>query len=277
MTPNIIRSSAPLFVDTDNALGSDRGDVDDGFALAALFTSRRPVSAIASVWGNASEPESHRNSIALAHVCGGQGQFARGAGAAGGRRTPASRLLACASEPSRVLALGPLTNVAAALEENPSSIAELITVGSNLSSWGRWPPYFPHEFNLTQDPWATRTVMQATCPITVVPLDVASRLRADSKSLARLPGAVGEYLRDGSRRWLRRNYWRGRRSFAVWDLVAAMYVLSPDLFRVEARAASARANGGVSYRDSGRIVQVIVDYVPSTVWQVFETLVSGLG
>ena len=44
-----------LLIDSDNAAGSPRGDVDDAFAIAALLRSGLPVAALASVAGNTSE------------------------------------------------------------------------------------------------------------------------------------------------------------------------------------------------------------------------------
>jgi inosine-uridine nucleoside N-ribohydrolase len=45
----------PIFIDSDNALGSPCGDVDDAFAIAALLRSGVPVAALASASGNTSE------------------------------------------------------------------------------------------------------------------------------------------------------------------------------------------------------------------------------
>ncbi len=51
----------PFWIDTDNALGSPHGDVDDAFALAALLTAGAPVAALSSVAGNTSEPRAFAN------------------------------------------------------------------------------------------------------------------------------------------------------------------------------------------------------------------------
>src|SRR5688500_19462844 len=44
--------AAGLWIDTDNALGADRGNVDDGLAIAALLGSRARVIGISCVAGN---------------------------------------------------------------------------------------------------------------------------------------------------------------------------------------------------------------------------------
>src|SRR5204863_73046 len=90
----------------------------------------------------------------------------------------ASRFLAATPEPVRIVALGPLTNVAAALEAKPElarRIVELVVVGANPASRGRWPPLWPFEFNLTKDRRATSAVLGSEVPLTFVPLDAAKR------------------------------------------------------------------------------------------------------
>jgi len=104
-----------LILDTDNALGSPHGDVDDAFALAALLRSGLPVAGLASVGGNTSEARADRNNRRLAALCGFSGPFFRGveAGEVPDRIDRAPELWSGA--PVRVVALGPLTNLAAVL------------------------------------------------------------------------------------------------------------------------------------------------------------------
>jgi inosine-uridine nucleoside N-ribohydrolase len=231
---------ASLVVDTDNALGSRRGDVDDAFALAALLAGHLPVAAVASVGGNTGEAEADRNNRRLGALCGYRGRYLRGVAAggrgggndaAGERIEQASDLWSGARGPLCYLALGPLTNLAAVLAAwgAPPAIAEVVLVGGNASSRGRFPPWWPHEFNLTQDRGAARAVLASDLPLTLVPLDVARRLQVGPADLAELPGPLGRLLREGSARWLRRARRLHRRdSFAVFDLLAAAAVLDPD-------------------------------------------------
>ena len=77
---------------------------------------------------------------------------------------------------------------------------------------------------------ATRAVFASDLPLTIVPLDVARRLRAGPGDLRGLPGALGDFLRRHSARWSRRSLLlRGSRRFPVFDLAAAAYVLAPAL------------------------------------------------
>ena len=65
-------------IDTDNAAGSPRGDVDDAFAVAALLRSGLQVAALASVAGNTGEAEADRNNRTLGELCGFAGPYLRG-------------------------------------------------------------------------------------------------------------------------------------------------------------------------------------------------------
>ncbi len=74
-----------ILVDTDNALGSPRGDVDDALAVAPLLAGGLPVAAVASVGGNTSEARADENNRRLGALCGYAGPYLRGAAARGPR------------------------------------------------------------------------------------------------------------------------------------------------------------------------------------------------
>ncbi|HEX9941568.1 MAG TPA: nucleoside hydrolase [Thermoanaerobaculia bacterium] len=261
-----------LLLDTDNALGSPSGDVDDAFALAALLRSGLPVAAIASVGGNTSEDQADRNNRALGELCGYRGRYLRGvqAGDVPDRIDRAADLWE--DGPLCFVALGPLTNLAAVLGKG--TISEVVLVGSNTSSPGRFPPWWPHEFNLTRDREATRAVFASDLPLTVVPLDVARRLRAGRRELAELRGPLGDFLRRHSRRWRRRSLLvRGSPSFPVFDLLAAMYLIDPASVTMEESRASLHRNAWVEYGTGDRRLRVVRDFDRGAVWHRFTALV----
>lgn len=261
----------PLFVQADNALGSPRGDVDDAWALCALLSrDGAPVAAIASVFGNTDEPRAHENCRTLARRLGWEGRLLRGASRRGETGSEAARHLASNGEGMRVLALGPLTDVAAALAAGARP-AEVIVLGANLSSRGRWPPLWPFDYNLVKDRAATEAVVSSGAPLVFFPLDVAKRLRAGVAELAALPGTTGAYLREGSLRWHRRaRRLKLARSVPVWDLVPAMWILEPSLFREEERRARAYPSGRVDLAaPAGRPVRVVTGFEPEALWERF--------
>ncbi|MEA2601442.1 MAG: hypothetical protein QOF89_2434 [Acidobacteriota bacterium] len=264
-----------LLIDTDNAAGSPMGDVDDAFALAALLRSGVPVAAISSVGGNTSEARADANNRVLGELCGYRGPYLRGveAGEVPDRIDRAD--LWTTGGPFRFLALGPLTNLAAALDRR-AAISEAVLVGGNLSSRGRFPPWWPHEFNLTKDPDATRAVFASDLPLTVVPLDVARRLRIGPRELASLPGEMGEILRRHAARWVRRSLLiRGSRRFPVFDLAAAAYAIDPVLVTVEEIRVRLHRNLWIEFGRGERPLKVVRDLDAEAIWRLFAGLLSG--
>ncbi len=260
-----------IFVDSDNALGSPRGDVDDGLALAVLLCSSAPVEALASTFGNTSSERAHRNNQRLAELCGFARPCLPGAPQPGELRNLAAEFLAHESRADTLLALGPLTNVARALDLSTglsASVSRLICLGSNPSSFGRWPPVWPFEFNFTKDAGALVRVFESSLPITVVPLDRACRMRVSFADLGVIRGSLGNYVRRHAERW----FVRARRlklqgTVPVWDLVAVGVVLWPELFRFEELSARAHPSGWIRYGDGDRRVQVVREFSPKLLWE----------
>lgn len=242
------------------------------------------MAAVASVFGNTPEPHARANHRALAALCGYRGPLLAGAtGPLGTGPAPPSEatgFLLSAPGPWRFLALGPLTNLAAAIVAAPAvvpRVAEVISVGSNRRSRGRWPPWWPHEFNLTLDRRATRVVFESGVPLTVIPLDVARRLTVRPADLAPLRGRVGEHLRRHSARWFRRAvFLRGRREFPVWDLVAALFVVEPALFTVETATACLHPSGLLQHGAGTRPLTVVTGFDRDLVWARFVALASAV-
>lgn len=258
----------PFYIDSDNALGSPSGDVDDAFAIAAMLRSGLDVRAIGSVAGNTSEPRAAANNERIARLCQFEGALVRPAG--GG----VSRFLESAGDSLTIAALGPLTNIAAAIREDPKlsgRIREVVIVGGNATSQGRWPPLWPHEFNLTRDKAATFTIFRSELPLTVLPLDVARQLRASPERLRELAESpLSDFLRRGSNRWL----WRARilkfaGSFPVWDLAAAMYLIAPQLFTYEETAAAIATNTHMTFGMGDRPLRLIRSMNEAKVWEGF--------
>jgi inosine-uridine nucleoside N-ribohydrolase len=264
-------SSAKVLIDSDNAAGSPKGDVDDAFALAALLRSGLPVAAVASVAGNTSEALAGRNNRTLGELCGYAGPYLRGvqAGDVSDRIDRADL-----GGPLRFVALGPLTNLAAVLGK--IEIAEAILVGGNLTSRGRFPPWWPHEFNLTKDREATRAVFVSDLPLTIVPLDVARRLRIGPRELEEWQGELGDFLRRRAARWSRRSLLlRGSRRFPVFDLAAAACLLDPSLVALGETSARLHSNLWLEFGRGGRPVKVVRDLDPAAIWRLCAGLVNA--
>lgn len=251
-----------VYVDTDVALGASRGDVDDGFALAATLLGEVDLLGVSAVFGNTSEATARRCAERLLDVAGSTARVARGAARAGEHDTPAARAIAALPAGTRVLALGPLTNVAAALALDPGVCerVEVAFVGGNLRSRGRLPPWWPFEFNLAKDVAAARAVFAAPVARRLYPLDACTGLRFGARELLRLGrgGRVARHLARHAWRWLAYTPLRyASASFPVWDLVPALDALGLLRPRVEALRLALYGRGGVR-RAAGGAATVVV-------------------
>lgn len=265
------------FIDADNAMGSPSGDVDDGFAVAAVLLSGQPVAALASVRGNTSESRAAQNNHRLARLCHYPGPLLRGTSNVH-EPGEAPRFVIEQGPPLRFVAFGPLTNLAAAILADPGRAAdrvhEVVIVGSNASSFGRWPPFWPHEFNLTKDRLATRIVFESGLPLTFAPLDLLKEMKVSKRDLQQLGGDVGTYLREQSNRWfLRARLLKFSPTFPVWDLVAAMYALGEPSIQTSQCTATLRPNGWIDYRGGNREVRLIRDFDRDALWSRFVAMV----
>lgn len=257
-------------------MGSGSGDVDDGFALAALLRSALPVAAVASVFGNTSERSAFRNNAELADLCGFRGSLLHGA-TRRGDRSEASQHLATDTNIDRVVALGPLTNVAMAVTSGGGAgWKEVIVVGMNISSRGRFPPLWPHEFNMTLDRASTRAVFESRMPITLFPLDRLSPLRITRHDLEAIEGRLGEFIRRRSNRW----FWRCSllkvsSSFRVCDLVASMYLIAPELYQFEETRLQIDRRSMVVPSADGTPMRVLRSFDAAAIWKRFVEVVNG--
>ncbi|HEY6050915.1 MAG TPA: nucleoside hydrolase, partial [Thermoanaerobaculia bacterium] len=162
-------SAPPVWVDTDIALGSARGDVDDGFALAALLAAARvgriELLGISTVSGNAPASEAARCARAIVAAAGSDVPVLRGASPpeSAGDAPTVHAALAALPDGCRLVSIGPLSNVAAAIAVAPElpGRVSLSVVGGNLSSKGPLSPFWPHEFNLSKDRSSAKAVLGA--------------------------------------------------------------------------------------------------------------------
>jgi len=270
-----------IWIDTDLALGAPSGDVDDGYAIAAVLASRAPLVGISTVFGNTSAATAARCSRALLDRHGEAHAVPIIEGAArAGEATSAAHELVKLPGGTHVLALGPLTNIAEALRIDPTlaSRVSLHLVGGNLTSWGRWPPYWPFEFNLAKDVAAARDVFASPIERVVYPLDECERLVIGVGGLRRVARAssLGSYLAKESLRWLAYAPIRYRAlRFPLWDLVPALYVLGVRGFHATQRRLALRGRGGLYESERAQVTTVIGISNPDRVLDAFVELLSS--
>jgi inosine-uridine nucleoside N-ribohydrolase len=243
-----------IWIDTDAACGhGPRTDPDDCLAIAMLV--RQPglrIAGISTVAGNAPREVVGRTVTELASRAGRRVQvFTDG---------HAPLIAALEAGPLTVIALGPLTNVAAALAARPDlrpRIARLVAVmgrrpghifhPAENASGGAFLGHGPvfRDFNFAMDETAAARVLAMELPVTLVPYDAARGVELTAKDLDRLAGSGGAlaWAAARARGWL--HYWRrdmGREGFFPFDLIAAGYVLAPEAFGCAQARASVSAD-----------------------------------
>ncbi|HEU5098703.1 MAG TPA: nucleoside hydrolase [Roseiflexaceae bacterium] len=127
--------------------------------------------------------------------------------------------------PLYVVAIGAITNVASALLAAPE-IAERIVVvwlGGQPLSW-----HHTREFNLSQDLYASRALLDSGAPLVRVPcLNVAEHLRTTEAEMERFVkgrGAIGDYLFEIYSGYYEQHY---ARSKEIWDMAPIAWLIEP--------------------------------------------------
>ena len=241
-----------VWIDTDAACGeSPTTDPDDCFALLMLAGAPEiEIAGISVVHGNAGPEVTERTTRALVAVLepeDGPLEVHRGAAAL---RT------ALGAGPLTIVALGPLTNIAAALQGRPDLRKN---VGRLVAVMGRRPGHLFHpsegagggmlfghgpvfrDFNFEKDREAAAKVLAMRLPLTLIPYEAARQISVTARDLERLEaaGAPARWVASRAGGWLA--FWQeevGKSGFYPFDLVAAAYVLRHEGFGCAATEAS---------------------------------------
>ena len=134
-----------------------------------------------------------------------------------------------------VLALGPLTNLARLVLEQPEAarrIGRIIAMGGAIHEHGNVGPR--SEFNLWADPEAAAVVVASGLPVVLIPLDVTRRVRATREFVETL--AASEKPMATMVASLIESYFEAatnRESRPLHDPCVMLYALAPALFRIE--------------------------------------------
>lgn len=274
-----------LVIDTDPG-------VDD--AMAITFAALHPdieLLGLTTVFGNVTAPQGTRNALYLAERLGISVPVAEGAnvpralppfkpsvhvhGAEGYGDLPAPQpkgkavaesaaefLCRIAREnPGEIVLcpVGPMTNVAAAIDLDPNfagNLKSIVFMGGTLDRRGNVSPYA--EANTWHDPHALDVVLQSGADIVMVGLDVTMQLifkAEDFTELARINPEHGGFLRDISHFYLKFYHSVGEAGCGFHDPMTIIAALHPELFTVERTPLAVKLDGeeiGRTYRTSGR-------------------------
>jgi inosine-uridine nucleoside N-ribohydrolase len=151
-----------------------------------------------------------------------------------------------------IVATGPLSNIAAALQLQPdlaALVGHLIILGGTLSGPGNVTA--AAEFNIYCDAEAARAVFHSPITKTLIPVDLTSRIVLDMGVLDQIPDGNskrGELLRQilpGAFRAYRQHL--GVEGIRLHDTVAVVAALRPELFTTERMHGDVETDGTLTY------------------------------
>jgi purine nucleosidase len=271
---SLVAGNAPIEVVVDNAARA-----------AALFAWRFPIFA-------------GRSRPLVGELVTAQNILGANAMASAGRGLPRDRAalpaadaeaalgayLAATAEPATLLALGPLTNIAALLQRRPDLAPRIGSLTWMGGSAGPGNHTAAAEFNAAVDPEAVNVVLEAGVPLRLVGLDTCRQVRVQASDAAALRGigtGRAEVLADLLLGYIRIASPDGSLPMALHDPTAAAALVAPGsvTFRAahvvaECRGEHTRGMTVIEWRvprraeanaqvatsaDAGRVRQVVLD------------------
>lgn len=180
---------------------------------------------------------------------------------------PADQFLAAklraSPEPVTILATGPLSNLAAALDLAPEiepKIAELVWMGGALQVAGNVQQDGqdgPAEWNAYWDPPAVARVWKSKIPITLCPLDITSRAPVAKPFVEKLKGR-GRFGEMAAKAY---TIGMGQSALFFWDVLAAAWIGKPEIFTTRnwetAVDTEGQNAGGIRVVDGGRKLKAL--------------------
>ncbi|WP_348789888.1 nucleoside hydrolase [Leifsonia sp. NPDC080035] len=231
---------------------------DIGYAVASEFVSRLrlsvPVYAGAEralveppgPWRTRQDANERRPDVVEAWA-----EVARPAPASPGSPEAAVRIVELVREnPGEItiVAIGPLTNIATAIELEPrlpELVRDIVIMGGAFDV-----PGFLQELNFGIDPEAAHIVLTSRAPITLVPLDTTSQTlftHADLDRLLEVEGPLAGYVVETTRPWI--DYaaaWRKIDGCLLHDPLTVALLLDPELAEYEERIVDVELSGSLT-------------------------------
>ena len=274
------QSSQKVIIDTDPG-------VDDAFALFLALRSRElEVLAVTAVAGNVPLTVTLPNALRLVEIAGRTNfpvaagassplirklvtaAYAHGNNGLAGVQFPAARLEAV-KEPAAdlicrlvrenagevtIVGIGPLTNIALALRQDPeiiSMIRRIVLMGGSLSGGNVTPAA---EFNFYVDPEAANIVFDSGIPIRMVGLDVTRKVQLTDQHVASLRAGAGRVseaaarIADAVMQMARGEKWQGGPH--LHDPLAVSSMIDPEIVTFEDYHVEIETSGSITAGES---------------------------
>jgi inosine-uridine nucleoside N-ribohydrolase len=277
-----------MLIDTDPAMGTKDSDPEDSFAITfALNSPEIDLVGITVVQGNVPVTHGFSNATHLLHLLGrtevpiGVGQYlplhperrpTQVAWLEDGERrervvghatrtahTPtAVELIASAARENSgelvIAAIGPLTNIAAALRQHPDlvdHIKELWVMGGAFTVSGNHTPFA--EFNFWADPEAADEVSRSGLKVTYVGLDVCNETKLTKEQIAANERGteLGAFVRQSCEPWFGAMSDMDTNGLHLYDTLTVAASVTPGLLELLPSWITVDAAEGVAQGASG--------------------------
>jgi purine nucleosidase len=158
-----------------------------------------------------------------------------------------------------LIAIGPLTNLALALQRDSGGmkkLKEVVIMGGAVRKGGNITPHA--EFNFYADPLAAKIVLDSGLPITLVPLDATHQVPLTpgvmEERVKSLRNSLSQFVVEATGYESSERHFRGgRKESYLHDPLAVGAVIDPELVRKEKLSISVEVNEGEFYGKSQEI------------------------
>jgi inosine-uridine nucleoside N-ribohydrolase len=149
-----------------------------------------------------------------------------------------------------LIAIGPLTNLALALQRDAGSmkkLKEVVIMGGAVRTKGNITPHA--EFNFYVDPLAAKIVLDSGLPLTLVPLDATHQVALTpeimEEKIKPLRNSLSRFVIEATGYESRERHFRGGRKVSyLHDPLAVGAVIDPELVRKEKLSITVEAKEG---------------------------------